>query len=69
MRTALSRYRVEWNVTETVALLSVKVLYGKGMDEKSIISVHTAQVVWHGLVLVSCLVQRTGVGNLSVLKF
>jgi len=45
MRTVLTKSIVELNVTKTVALLSVKVLYGKGITRKLITSDHTAPVL------------------------
>lgn len=68
MRTVLNRLSVELIVTEPVQRLCVKVLYGKGMGEKSITLDHTVQVVWHVSVLASLVVQRTGVASLNVVR-
>jgi hypothetical protein len=56
-------------VTERVDLLSVRVLYGKAMEEKSIISVHTVQVVYEVSRLVSLAAPRIDVGSLRGLSF
>lgn len=68
MKTVLNKFRVEWNETMPVARLSVKVLCGKGMGKRSITSDHTVLAVWHVCQLLSLVVQKTGVVNLSGLK-
>lgn len=68
MKISLNRLSVVVSVTKRVDKLFVKVLYGREMHEKSIISDHTVQAAWLGCQLASLVVQRTGAGNLSVLK-
>jgi hypothetical protein len=68
MKTVLTKLRGELIVTKHVDVLCVKVLYGRGTGEKSIISEATVQVVWQTCQLVSLAVQRTGVVSPSVVK-
>ena len=68
MKTVLNKLRVELIVTEPMLRLSVKVLYGKVMEEKSIMSELNVRVVYDGTVLVWYLVQRIDVFNLNVLR-
>ena len=45
-RTVLNKFDGEWIVTTHVRKLSVKVLYGRGMEKKLTISDQTVEVVW-----------------------
>lgn len=60
---SLNRLRGELLVTEHVARLYVKVVYGRGTGKNSITSDTTVQVVWTTCQFVSLAGQQTGVGN------
>jgi hypothetical protein len=68
MKIDLNRSGDVWTVTTHVQRLSVKVLYGRGTEKKSIISEATVEVVWQVGRLASLVVQQTGVANHPVIN-
>lgn len=68
MRIAQSKLNVVYSVTKRVDKLSVKVLFEREMDEKSIISEHGVQAVYLVTRLLLLAGQKIGVFNLSVLR-